>query len=148
MRDTITFTTQIPVDEEGYIELQCQHCNSRFRMHREIWEEGTNDKLFCPSCGIPSKIQSFLTKEVVDNYQTQVSNYINNTIEQLFSGFKNTKYIKFNHKPIKNKQEHQILFIEKDVYLSRCSTCGQIVKIKEIDKIAGFYCPICGDENE
>ena len=142
-----TFLVNIPVDNDNFIEMQCPYCKSRLRINRKVWENGTIDKLFCPSCGLPDTIQSFITNEVRKNYYVQANNYINSMVSNMLKGFKSSKFIKFDYKPTKNSEEHPILFLQTDVSMVVCKSCGGISKVREIDKIAGYYCPICGDEN-
>ena len=46
-----TISNDLPTDSDGHLPRQCPHCEQRFSIHGETYEEGRYLNLRCPYCG-------------------------------------------------------------------------------------------------
>ena len=53
----------VPLDKENFIELECDFCKNRLMLHQDVYERDDNINFFCPICGLPNKINTFLNKK-------------------------------------------------------------------------------------
>lgn len=45
MRD-VSFEISIPLDSDGYIEMECDYCKNRFMLHHQVYESEDNINFF------------------------------------------------------------------------------------------------------
>ena len=50
----------VPLDKDCFIEMECDFCKNRFMLHRDVYESEENISFFCPICGLPNKINTYL----------------------------------------------------------------------------------------
>lgn len=65
---------ELPTDSRGYLPRQCPHCNQRFSIHGETYEEGHYLNLRCPYCGMIEEFDKFLTEEQAEYSQAIAQN--------------------------------------------------------------------------
>ena len=118
----------LPVDSDGYVELQCSHCEVRFRLANKVLQNVIIDKIFCPACGIPSNARSVLTQELVENIQAKILNYAKEQLAAAFSQLKSNKYIKFNQSPTIYEEEHAVNPQENSMVIVLCKDCINYIK--------------------
>jgi len=53
----------LPTDENGLIPRQCPHCDGKFTIHSETFEEQQYLNLRCPYCEWVEDVDEFLTEE-------------------------------------------------------------------------------------
>ena len=138
----------IPLDEDGFIELECDYCKGRFMLHESVYSDDSNFHFFCPLCGLPNDINTFFCPEVLELAQQKVINYMNDEIKrQLLPSVK-----KFNRKGLikmslkmPDRQPEKELYAPLGAYSFFHQDCCDInVKALELDVQIGIYCPICG----
>ena len=83
----ISFEIPIPLDEDGFIEMECDYCKSRFMLHENVFKNEDYLHFFCPVCGLPNNTQSFYCPEVLDKAEQMIGNYMTDYMNQLFSDF-------------------------------------------------------------
>ena len=49
----VSFEISIPLDSDGFIEMECDYCKNRFMLHHQVYESEDNINFFCPICGLP-----------------------------------------------------------------------------------------------
>lgn len=143
----ISFEIPIPLDEDGFIEMECDYCKSRFMLHENVFKNEDYLHFFCPICGLPNNIQSFYCPEVLDKAEQMIGNYMTDYMNQLFSDFNKSNNNDFFSMSIEipQKEHEKELYTppeEYDVVNTDC--CSVDVKVRNIDKEIGIYCPICG----
>lgn len=48
------FEIGIPVDIDGFLEMECDFCKNRFMLHKDVYGDEKNLYFFCPICGLPN----------------------------------------------------------------------------------------------
>ena len=144
------FEISIPLDKDGFIEMECDYCKTRFMLHKDVYENEDNLFFFCPICGIPNKANTFFVPEVLEKAQQKANNYMLDELDKMLNkSMRRTNksgFIKMAVKKTKRVQERE-LYTPLDSYvLCRKKCCGIDVKVRNIDKETGTYCPICGCE--
>lgn len=144
------FEITIPLDEDGFIELECDYCKTRFMLHKDVYESEDNLFFFCPICGIPNKTNTFFTTEVLEKAQQMATNYMLDALDKMLTKsmkqINRSGFIKMSVKKTERAQERE-LYAPLDAYVKcRKVCCGIDIKVKNIDKETGTYCPICGCE--
>ena len=148
--DEVSFNVNIPLDEDGFIEMECDYCKNRFMLHKNTYEDDNNLNFFCPICGLPNSINSFFCPEVIERFQQEAISYMQNELQRQLGGSikainrSGFAKITMKHSDIGDKQ----LYAPINQYeIEHKFCCGIDVKIHNIDKQIGTYCPICGGEN-
>lgn len=138
----------VPLDKDCFIEMECDFCKNRFMLHQDVYESEDNINFFCPICGLPNKINTFIVPEVLEKAQQMAMNYMFEELERTLG-----KSIKQNNKSgfIKMSMKSPKKEVEKELYTpsvdyikcaKRC--CNIDIKVMGIDKETGTYCPVCG----
>ena len=144
-----TFTINIPLDKDGYLEMECDFCKNRFMLHKDTYEKEDNFHFFCPICGLPNDTNAFFCPEVLEKMEQVAANYaleqIDAMLDKSFKGLKKSKFIKVTTKKSKPEPEKELYEPTKDYELVKMSCCDVSVKTQNFDKEIGLYCPICGD---
>lgn len=55
----ISLEISIPLDKDGFMEMECDFCKNRFMLHKDVYESEDNINFFCPICGLPNKTNTF-----------------------------------------------------------------------------------------
>lgn len=142
--DEKTFEISIPLDEDGFVELECDYCKNRFMLHKNVYESEENLNFFCPICGLPNSTNTFFCPEVLEKARQIAMNYARELInKQLVKSFK-SKYVSIKTNKIKKEPEKE-LYVPINNYTTTHNQCCDVdVKVTEFDKEIGVYCPICG----
>ena len=69
-----TIKIDLPTDSDGHLPRQCPHCEQRFSIHGETYEEGRYLNLRCPYCGMIEEFDEFLTEEQAEYSQAIAQN--------------------------------------------------------------------------
>lgn len=138
----------IPLDKDGFIEMECDFCKNRFMLHQDIYESEDNINFFCPICGLPNKINTFFVPEVLEIAQQMAMNYmleeLDKTLGKSLKQINKSGLIKMSMKKPKKEVEKE-LYTPTVEYVKCMKKCCNIeVKVRDLDKETGTYCPICG----
>lgn len=143
---TIHFS--IPLDDDGFVTLQCPFCNKHFKISGADAEDETNFELFCPYCGLVTGPNNFLSDEVKEKALRLVENYLyemlNGFTDNIDKMFKKNDFIKVK-KSSKFEMNSPKIIVESDnmeTYKLPC--CERKIKASLIDD--NMYCPFCGGE--
>ena len=146
----MSFKISIPLDEDGFIEMECDYCKTRFMLHKEVFENEDNLNFFCPICGIPNSINSFLVPEVIEKAQQIMANNFFEKLEKdlgrSIRQINKSGILKMSVRKPKRISERELYTPVENYVMCRKQCCSIDVKVKNIDKETGTYCPICGCE--
>lgn len=151
MSNTKTFEIGIPLDDDGFLEMECDFCKNRFMLHKDVYSNEEFLNFFCPICGLPNATNTFFCPEVLDKAQQMAANYameqINAMLDKSFKGLNKSKFIKVTTKKSKPEPEKE-LYEPTQIYETvKLECCDLYVKTQNFDKEIGFYCPVCGGAN-
>jgi hypothetical protein len=144
-----TFTISIPLDKDGFLELECDYCRGRFMLTKEIFEDDDNLNFYCPICGIPNRINTFYCPEVLEKANQVAMNYaldeIYKTLSKDFKSFNKNGVFKLTvdkPKPVPVSELFVPIHEYKKIHLSCCEIS---IKATSFDETIGVYCPLCGE---
>ena len=150
MSDEIHMTISIPVDDEGYVLLKCEHCGTFFKgTPSDVQDDGVW-QIFCPSCGLVS--DTYITEDVLELAMKMTINLVNDMIYDAFKDLerqtRGNSMVKFKagKRPVHESEDPIRSGIEA---LEICTfpCCTRTAKIKPLLKMTGAYCPFCGVKN-
>lgn len=138
----------VPLDKDGFIEMECDFCKSRFMLHKDVYENENNINFFCPICGLPNKINTFFLPEVLEKAQQMARNYAFDKIEQTLGKsikqINKSGFVKMSMKSPKREAEKELYTPSADYIKCAKNCCSIDIKVTNIDKETGTYCPVCG----
>ena len=140
---------KIPIDNEGFISLNCPYCNCSFKLEFAIVDKENVIILYCPNCGLHSSPNNFIPLKILKHAETLITNEIkkslNDFTDNLEKTFKKNKYISFKKNKNFNIEIPEPLF-ETNHKLEplELNCCNCKVKVLMTDKLTGIYCPYCG----
>lgn len=147
---SIEIKMSIPLDSDGFVEMQCDYCENRFMLHESVYSAEANLHFFCPICGLPNSVSTFFCPEVLEAAQRKVINYAYDKLQRelgsVVKEINKSGFITVNIKG-KTKEPEKELFLTANEYVLVHQKCCNIdIKATEFDKNIGLYCPICGGE--
>lgn len=149
--EKVSLEMSIPLDEDNFIEMECDYCKNRFMLHRDVYEDEEHINFFCPICGFPNRINTFFVPEVLELAQQKALNYmydeINRTLGKSIKQINRSGFVKMTMDIPKKEIERELYAPSEDYVKCRKSCCNIDVKVRNIDKETGTYCPICGGMN-
>ncbi len=138
----------IPLDDEGFIEMECDYCKSRFMLHSSIYEDDDYINFFCPICGLPNRINTFFVPEVLELAQQKAANFALDELEKAlgkeFKQINKSGFIKMSMKKPHKESERELYKPSGDYSKCHENCCDIDVKVINFDKETGIYCPVCG----
>ena len=148
MSNQSTLKIDIPLDKDGFLEMECDFCKNRFMLHKDVYVNEDNLHFFCPICGLPNATDTFFCPEVLEKAQQIAANYameqINAVFDKSFKGLNKSGFVKVKTKKAKPESEKE-LYKPAQVYeIAKMDCCDLDVKIQNFDKEIGVYCPVCG----
>lgn len=150
MSDEFHMTISIPVDDDGYSLLKCEHCGTFFKATpSDIKDDGVLH-IFCPSCGLTS--ENYLTDDVIELALKMTKNVVNDMIYDMFKDLerqtKRNSLVKFKAgKRPQHEAEDPIRSGIEALEITTFPCCGRTAKIKPLLRMTGAYCPLCGVKN-
>lgn len=138
---------EIPVDENGFVLLQCHLCGEYFKLTAKDIKDESNINIWCPYCGLNGK--SYFSEEVLDIALKKAKNAMDEMIYNAFKDIeKKMKHNKFiNFKAGKKPTQEVISPIKVKIdklEQKKYKCCNKVAKIKPLSIECGSYCPICG----
>lgn len=144
----VSLEMSIPLDTDEFIEMECDYCKNRFMLHYHVYESEENINFFCPICGLPNKTNTFFIPEVLEKAQQIALNYMLNeldrTLGKSIKQFNKNGLIKMTMRTQKREKEKELYAPSEEYVQCEKGCCGIKIKVKNIDKITGVYCPVCG----
>ena len=138
----------IPLDEDGYLLLQCPHCQGFFKVLSEDYKSDDVDGLWCPICGLKS--ENFWPDKVIELAKAKVLNSCIGDFEKelaRISASTSRQSLITLKVSSTSRREHEaeILPAVDSFVKSECHFCGKSIKVKPLDKYAGSFCAYCGE---
>lgn len=144
----MVISIEIPLDDDGFIEMECDYCKNRFMLHQSVYDDESNLHFFCPVCGLPNSIDSFYCPEVLEAFQQKAANYLDNEIQRQLAStikrFNKNGLIKLSLDTPQRTPEKELYKPSNEYVLSHQYCCDVDVKVLYLDNQIGIYCPICG----
>lgn len=131
-----TFQISVPLDVDGFADLQCPHCRERFRLRPDDYSSDEVPHIFCPSCGLPQGIH--YSDEIMNYTKAVASVKVQKAMVRALRGFGASalRSPSVGDPPVPTDstlQNHQF------------ACCGHRAKISPLVIISEPYCPYCGD---
>ena len=147
----VHFNVSIPLDEDEFIEMECDFCKGRFMIHKDTYENDENIHFFCPICGLPNRVDTFFCPEVLERAQQEAANYAMELLDKELSRsirqINKSGFLKMSVNKTGRTMPKE-LYTPTDSYeIIHEDCCGVDVKIQNFDQEIGIYCPICGRDN-
>lgn len=146
--EDVMLEISIPLDQDNFLELECDYCKNRFMLHKDVYESEHNLNFFCPICGLPNRINTFFVPEILEKAQQMTMNYmieeLDRTLGKSIKQINKSGFIKMSMKKPRKEAEKELYtpIINYTKCIKKC--CNIDVKVKDIDKETGTYCPVCG----
>ena len=144
----VSLEISIPLDEDGFIEMECDFCKNRFMLHKDVYESEDNINFFCPICGLPNKTNTFFCPEVLEKAQQKALNYmyaeIDRQLGKTMREINRSGFVKMTMKKPRKEVERELYTPAESYETVHRDCCGVDVKVRNLDKEIGIYCPICG----
>ena len=146
----------LPTDEHGLLPRQCPHCDWKFAVHSEAFEQEHYLNLRCPYCEWIGEFDEYLTDEQAEYGTAVAENEARHMIEEefkdawndAFSGVSSNDFIEIE------SNTDEIDFGERNAptpHLSidtkeiSCLDCGFVFAISEEEDEDDVFCPVCRD---
>lgn len=135
----------VPIDDDGYVSLQCPFCREAFKITPSDYEAEENFQLYCPYCGLVSE-EGFHTDEIKEHAFDLAQNHCNELINQFMKNmerqFKGNGFASFEAgKPLPIKKP-KTLIEPTDMQEVSLKCCKKKIKVQY--RVNGAYCPFCG----
>lgn len=144
----VSLEISIPLDNDGFIEMECDFCKNRFMLHEEVYKDDDYLHFFCPICGFPNRINTFYCTEVLEKAQQQAMNYAYMEIERQLGKSINKinrgGFLKMSLKMPSKEAEVELYEPSYDYKRIHLECCDVDVKSTDFDEEIGLYCPLCG----
>lgn len=136
----------IPIDEDGFVLLQCHFCEEYFKIKSSDMNSDDMYQIWCPYCGLIS--DSYVSEEVIDVALGKITNM---AMQELYSTFKDMeKKTRNSFVSFKTGQKPNDIFITPiknridKLEICNYKCCKNQAKIIPLSKYIGNYCPFCG----
>lgn len=141
-------TISIPLDEEGYMLLQCPRCGGFFKVRSEDYEAEDIENLWCPMCGIKS--DSFWADEVIELAKAKVLNQVLGDLSKKLAKIGRTtsrrSFIQMTvSSDFAEEREGDVLPSVDAFQEATCGFCGRKEKLKPLPMYVGAFCAFCGE---
>ncbi|MBT2700438.1 hypothetical protein J7E79_24175 [Bacillus sp. ISL-40] len=143
-----TFDLSIPLDKDRFIELECDYCRNRFMIPGEEFKNGDFVHMFCPICGLPNRLNTFYTPEVIAKSKEIAKqwafDYIQKSLGASMKSINRSGFVKMDMQVPKANPDIE-LYEPSNSYVAVFVKCCELkLKVREVDNQIGVYCPKCG----
>lgn len=143
-----TFEIRIPIDEDGFLEMECDFCRNRFMLHADTFHDESYLHFFCPICGFPNETNTFYCTEVLEKVEQIALNYMHSemerTIGKSIKKINKNGFFKMSINIPKAEPEKELYQPVSEYETVQLECCNSSVKVQYFDKEIGIYCPLCG----
>ncbi|MDY3207274.1 hypothetical protein [Clostridium baratii] len=146
----VTFEISIEGDSEGYVTFECPFCESEFKLNASEFQNEDNifTELFCPYCGLTDKVNTFYSKEVVEQAEAIAYNYMIEQVNKAFNNFKRSvkrnNYIKVDFKELKKVNLKELKDKDTTEEIFSCPICENYVRVLYCAGVSKVFCAYCG----
>ena len=143
-----TMSISIPLDEDGYLLLQCPRCGEFFKVLSEDYEAEDIEDLWCPMCGIKS--DSFWPDEVIELAKAKVLNQVlgdfSSELAKIGRTTSRQSLIQMTVSSHFTEEREGDMLPSVDAFqVATCGFCGRKEKLKPLPKYIGAFCAFCGE---
>ena len=143
-----TMSISIPLDEDGYLLLQCPRCGEFFKVLSGDYEAEDIEDLWCPMCGIKS--DSFGPDEVIELAKAKVLNQVlgdfSSELAKIGQTTSRQSLIQMTvSSRFTEEREGDVLPSVDAFQVATCGFCGRQEKLKPLLKYVGAFCAFCGE---
>lgn len=143
-----SLSISIPLDDEGFLLMQCPSCGDYFKVRSEDYESDDVEELWCPICGLRN--DSFWPNEVIELAKAKALNQFLGDFEKEIANIGRSSsrqsLIKLSVTScFEHKREGEILPAVDAYEAVRCNFCGRSEKIRPLTKYVGAFCAFCGE---
>ncbi|MCQ6264511.1 hypothetical protein M1K46_02370 [Fictibacillus sp. WQ 8-8] len=135
-------------DIENFISFKCTFCGEEFKLQTSEVQADNVLELFCPSCGIPSPINTYYTEDILEHAKTVARNEAVNMINDMLKGFEKTskrsKNITFKKGRPLPTNKPRVLYENDDLEKIEFKCCDRRAKLSLLSKRTNPFCPYCG----
>jgi len=142
-------TVPLPSDEEGMVGRQCPHedCKKYFKVRTEEFDAFTDNKFYCPYCGITAHPGNFLTQNQLEYARSVAAKqFVRPLLDKLKSLEREPDRNAFLSIGVKvDITEPEIRqYLEKESRRNiHCDRCGRSYSVYGVS----YYCPFCGQRD-
>ncbi|MDK2829894.1 MAG: hypothetical protein PWP67_2723 [Clostridium butyricum] len=146
----VQFEIKIQGDSEGYITFECPFCGSEFKLKADEFQSEDNSftELYCPYCGLVNEINTFYSKEVMEQARIIAENYMADKINEMFGKFersvRNNKFVKVEYKKLKKVNTKELKDKDTVEEVMECSICKNHEKVLYCSGVSKVFCSYCG----
>lgn len=146
----VQFQIKIQGDSEGYVTFECPFCGSEFKLKANEFQSEDNSftELYCPYCGLVNEINTFYSKEVIEQATILVENYMADKINEMFGKFersvRNNKFIKVEYKKLKKVNTKELKDKDTVEEVMECPICKNHEKVLYCSGVSKVFCSYCG----
>lgn len=146
----INFEIKIEGDSEGYVTFECPFCESEFKLNASEFQDEDNviTELFCPYCGLTNNIDTFYSREVIEQVENIAYNYMVEQVNEMFNDFKRSvrgnKSIKVDFKELKKVNLKEVKDRDTVEEIFSCPMCENHVRVLYCAGASKVFCAYCG----
>ena len=143
-----SMTISIPLDNEGYMLMQCPRCGDYFKLRSKDYEADDVEELWCPMCGM--KNDSFWPDEVIELAKAKALNQFLGNFEKEISkigrSLSHQPFIKMSVSSHFNTEREGEMLPAVDAFEEvPCRFCGRSEKLRPLPRYVGAFCAFCGE---
>lgn len=146
----VTFEMSIEGDSEGYVTFECPFCESEFKLNAGEFqgEDNVFSELFCPYCGLVDKVNTFYSKEVIEQAEAIAYNYMMEQVNKVFNDLKKSakrnKFIKVDFKELKKVNLKELKDKDTTEEIFSCPMCENHIRVLYCAGVSKVFCAYCG----
>ncbi len=146
----VKFEISIEGDSEGYVTFECPFCESEFKLNADEFQDEDNvfSELFCPYCGLIDKVNTFYSKEVIEQAEAIAYNYMMEEVNKIFNDFKRSvkrnKFIKVDFKELKKVNLKELKDKDTTEEIFSCPMCENHIRVLYCAGVSKVFCAYCG----
>ena len=146
----VKFEISIEGDSEGYVTFECPFCESEFKLNADEFQDEDNvfSELFCPYCGLIDKVNTFYSKEVIEQAEAIAYNYMMEEVNKIFNDFKRSvkrnKFIKVDFKELKKVNLKELKDKDTTEEIFSCPMCENHIRVLYSAGVSKVFCAYCG----
>lgn len=146
----VNFEIRIEGDSEGYVTFECPFCESEFKLNASEFQDEDNviTELFCPYCGLTDEVNTFYSKEVIEQAEAIAYNYMVEEVNKMFNDVKRSargnKYIKVDFKELKKVNLKELKDKDTVEEIFSCPMCENHIRVLYCAGVSKVYCAYCG----
>ena len=131
-----TFEIEVPLDVDGFADLQCPHCSERFRLRPDDYSSDEIPHIFCPSCGLPQDIH--YSDEIMDYAESIAAAGVEKSLARELGLFGHTTFCS-------RQTDEPPVPADATLQDREFPCCGRHAKLNPLTAFVDPFCPYCGD---